>query len=157
MGKVEEGLAEAIRSKQKFADESCYTLTIPASTIAKIHLMKEDYHSALEEVDYGLQLVEKNEERVHEAELWRIRAVALSKISGEDTDPASAFEESLSIAEEMKIPLWKFRTLHSMYEFYKEDDAKKQFVKAELQKHIEEYPESEGFKEYAVTVKLLNE
>ena len=95
------------------------------SLLAEIHHRAEQFEQGLEVIDEAIQVVEKNDERYYEAELYRLRGELLrgtalhleptsTELAGAEANAASAFEQALHIARRQSQTLLELRAAHSL-------------------------------------------
>ena len=90
------------------------TLTYQFSTLCKAYTAAGRFEDAHKALDRGLTLVEVNEERCEEAELYRIKGELLLAESSDQTAAESCFQQALETARRKDGRAWELRTTMSL-------------------------------------------
>jgi class 3 adenylate cyclase/tetratricopeptide (TPR) repeat protein len=77
--------------------------------LSPVLLHRNETEAALDLIDRGLSIVSQNCERFFEAELYRLKAQALSKRGAQDSDVQSLLEQALQTARTQKARLLELR------------------------------------------------
>ncbi len=121
-GQVETGLAQLYRSLEIKKDSgSDQALPQLMAFLAEAHLTKGDGPQGLEAINQGLDLVNKNDERLWEAELYRLKGELLRLQPMVDTaEPEACFVQALSLARQQGAKAWELRAAVSLARLWQE-------------------------------------
>jgi len=114
-GQFEEGVAQMTEALQYYlATGAELGLPYYYSWLAEGQIGAGDAAAALATLDKASAAVEKSEERFHQAEVERLRGVALLAQSGDNDEKADAcFARSLEVARAQSARAWELRTAMS--------------------------------------------
>ena len=115
-GDVEEGLVlmeKGLKSWQGTGAE--LTLTYQFSTLCQAYTTIERFEKAHEALEQGLKLVEKNEERCQEAELYRVKGdLILAETPDQMAEAEKCFHQAIETAQHQKARAWELRATMSL-------------------------------------------
>ncbi|MBD3673292.1 MAG: protein kinase [Planctomycetaceae bacterium] len=120
-GNIEEGLTLMEKGLDAWlATGAELTLTYQFCTLCQAYLTAGRLEDAQKALERGLELVEKNEERCQEAELYRMKGgLILAQSSDETADAEACFQRSLEIAKQQQARAWELRTTVSLARLWK--------------------------------------
>jgi serine/threonine protein kinase/tetratricopeptide (TPR) repeat protein len=100
------------------------TLSFQFSSLGEAYLQAGRFDDAHQALDKGLAIVEKNDERCHEAELHRLRGELLLAQSREPNLAEDCFHRAIEIARQQRSKAWELRATMSLARLWQRQERR---------------------------------
>ncbi|HEY7426500.1 MAG TPA: protein kinase [Gemmataceae bacterium] len=127
-GERVEAMPFLLKGLQTFrASGSQLTLPSQLSVLADAYMQTRRFEDARRTLDEGLALVDKNDERFQEAELYRLKGeLLLSESSGQDIAAEDCFRQAIETARRQHSRAWELRATMSLARLWQRQDRREE-------------------------------